>query len=251
MKKALLVILLLIFTCSAYADKNGDKQSPNILGLGVFTAGSPYKDVDTQVLPIPIASLRYDKFFIEGLKVGYIIAEEVNFRVDFFIAPRLMGYDANEEASLNGMGDRKYSLDGGVQLKLNLPSLDSFYIKTSVVADLLSENEGQEVSFSLCKDYKHDYFLITPSIGVKWQSENMVDYYYGVKTTEVRTGRNAYFPNAATNYFLNLNLNLGLSEDWIMVGIIDFEKLDNDIKASPIVDDDYIVCGVLGIARMF
>lgn len=250
MKKGLLIIFVLIFACAAHASKD-DNQSPNVLGLGIFTAASPYKDVDTQTLPIPIASLRNDKFFIEGLEAGYIVAEGDNFRVDFFVAPRLMGYDADDGASLNGMENRKYSLDGGMRLKLNIPSLDNFYIKTTVASDLLSENDGQEISLSLCKDYKHDYFLITPSIGIKWQSENMVDYYYGVKTIEARTGRNAYFPNAATNYFFNLNLNLGLSKDWILVGIIDFEKLNSEINDSPIVDDDYIVWGVLGIARMF
>ena len=110
------------------------------------------------------------------------------------------------------MQDRDWGFDGGVRLKWKNEIAD---VNATVLTDISGTSKGQEVSFGLSKTL-FDGFL-TPRIGTTWSSENVVDYYYGVKTSEVTVGRVAYSPNSTMYYAAGLTVAYPLGDKWALI----------------------------------
>jgi len=146
-----------------------------------------------------------EDFFIRGNKAGKkwegIVSE-----LDLYIAPRFMGYDDDDSDELSGMEDRDYSLDVGVQFHWKFQDLEGLSLSTSFAGDALGENEGLEATAELAYFMDFKPLFIKPSIGVQWQSENMVDYYYGVMSSEVTASRGQYSPDSAVNGKVGLDV---------------------------------------------
>ncbi len=251
MKKYLLLVLALFYVnvFNAYAIEKED--IPHLAGLGVLVYDGPYKGRDTQVAPAPIICWENDRFFVRELKGGVILYETEEVEFDAFLKPRLSGYDNEDSNDLDGMDDRDYSLDGGLQFTWDIPVMGNLELGTSVAGDLLSEYKGMEIESTLSKLFDFTPVFVRLGIGVSWQSESLVDYYYGVKSTEVTATRSEYSPNSAVNGNIALDVYLALSEEWLVVSRVKCDFLNNEIKDSPIVDEDYTITTLLGVTRMF
>jgi outer membrane protein len=162
-----------------------------------------------------------------------------------------MGYDADDADSLSGMDNRDISLDGGVQLKWVIQQVEGLSVNIGATTDLMSKHEGQEVTLAGKKVFKGKIYQIIPEAGVKWQSSDLVDYYYGVRDSEVASGRPAYEPDSVIDPFVASRLYLGLSENWILISRVGYEFLGAEIQDSPIVDKDGIFSMLIGVARRF
>jgi outer membrane protein len=162
--------------------------------------------------------------------------------------PRFDGYEEENSAALRGMDDRDMTLDGGVAFALRG---EWGVFGASVVTDILGKHDGQEVELSYSKPVRRGKWVISPAAGLRWQSSNLVDYYYGVRTGEVRTGRPAYDANAAVNPFVGLRLLRSLGKRWTLLGAAQYEWFDDEISDSPIVDEDYDISVMAGLLYSF
>lgn len=250
--KVFLSIILLFLSLTCRGEEESLNQADNMAGFGVLFGTSPYVETDTTIIPIPVIFWHSNNFFVEGGKAGYTLWQEKSVgRLDILAAPRFMGYDGDDSVFLKGMRDRKYSLDAGARARFTIPHTYNYFLNLSLVADTLSRHDGQEAVLSLSKRFKHPYFLIESSIGLKWQSSNLVGYYYGVQADEVSAARREYFAHDAFNYFLAVQGGVGLSRDLTATLLVSCEMLDDSIQNSPITKSDYIVSFVFGITRRF
>ena len=79
-----------------------------------------------------------------------------------------------------------------------------------------------------------------PAIGLEWLSEDRVDYDYGVRPGEARSGRLAYSAGkSALNPFAEISLVYQLDRNWMIVGGVEYVQLDERIVDSPIMDERY------------
>ncbi|MDP8212714.1 MAG: MipA/OmpV family protein [Candidatus Zapsychrus exili] len=257
MKKSLIVVVLLciLFASFVYAEEQEQEQErpANYSGVGYLMTDSPYKGVGKESVPIPILYWHSEggKSYVEGNKGGYQLIEYDNLKLDFIFVPRLMGYDDEDSTDLEGMQERKMSLDGGVGFSWDLVEHDGVSVDINFLTDLLGEHKGKEIELKILKKFKHDYFTFTPSAGVKWQSQDLVNYYYGVRSNEVAAGRSEYEPDASLNCFASINFNMGISQEWVIATYFNIERLSNEIYDSPIVDDNYVVSSMVGLVRKF
>jgi len=251
MKKFIFSFILTFIVSSAHAIEPSPKNENKILGGGILIAASPYTDDDNTIIPVPIISWRHEAFFIEGIRGGVILAEKDACRLDTYIAPRFMGYDDDDTNILNGMEDRDYSLDGGLQFEWFFSKEKKLSLITSFASDLLNEHSGHESKLMFKKMIEGRIFQLIPGAGIKWQSENLINHYYGVRLLEATSARSTYEPESALNYFIDINFNLGLAQKWFLITTFNAEFLDNEIKNSPIVNEDVLFSGVIGIARKF
>lgn len=252
MKRVFIVIFILLLAPAVIAEESMSKEDHNtLIGAGAFMLSSIYKDVDNTVLPIPIIVWRNDYFFVKGAKAGVILHETDESRVNVYTAPRFMGYDDEDSTTLSGMSERDMSMDIGIEAAWAVADLEGVTLTAGFAGDMLSEHEGYESKLTLSKKFEKDIYVLIPSIGLKWQSEDMTNYYYGVSSSEATATRSEYNAEDTVNYFIDCNFNLGLSQDWILVTVFNAEFIGNNISNSPIVDDDVILSGVLGLARRF
>ncbi len=253
MKRAIFLSVCILFLFVPILHAEEETAIPNMLGLGAFISDDAYKGKDTRVWPMPIIWWQYGNLYARGSRAGVILGNPKSKALEcsLFLEPRFMGYDDDDSNDLNGMDDREYSLDAGIGVECKIPNAYGITLDTSFAGDILGENEGQEVKVALTKLFDFKPFFFKPRIGVAWQSQDLVDYYYGVRSQEATASRPAYSPNDAFNPVVGLDFYMWLSEKWLLISRVAVNFLDNEISDSPIVQDDTTQTYLIGIARMF
>jgi len=244
-------IFLIILTCAMTGLSMAEDKVPNMIGLGVALRQEPYKGMDDDIVPMPIMTWEKDRFFVKGLKAGYNLFGSEGLKINSIIKPRLMGYDSSDSIYLNGMADRDFSLDGGGEIIYKFKDFYDISLGASFVADMLSKHEGYEGAVNLSKMFIIRPLFIQPGLSVSWQSKDMIDYYYGVRQEEAIAGRPAYSPDSSIKGSINLSMWFALSKKWMIFTRGGVEFFDNEVKNSPIIEDDYSLSGSIGIAMLF
>ncbi|MCL5278670.1 MAG: MipA/OmpV family protein, partial [Planctomycetes bacterium] len=171
------------------------------LGGGAFVQTEPYAGIPARVYPAPVVAYEGERLYVRSAIVGYRLVSENGLMIGPQVQPRIEGYSAGDSPFLSGMRDRNWSVDGGVNIEavtpIGLPGV-------SIVSDLLGRHRGQEVEFRHLIMFPMFGFQLIPSGGVRWKSEKLVDYYYGVRPNEARPERPAYEGKQAFDPFLRL-----------------------------------------------
>lgn len=245
---AMLGFCPLLFAGSPYQEVGNGWHG--IAGVGTFVRTEPYKQVGHKILPIPYLIMRRGNFFIEGLEAGYRAIEGANGSFNFIITPRLEGFDADDGAILNGMENRDFSIDGGIA---TVWRQDTIEFNLLAVVDLLDKSDGKEVAVSLGNNYilTGKMIILTPSIGLKWQDDQLVNYYYGVNPTEAKANRPAYIGKATLNYTAAMNATYSLSKRSTLFAEIEYEHFGDDIHDSPLVGEEQMINIFLGYGWQF
>lgn len=228
----------------ATLEDNLDEGS--IAGLGVLYSTSPYKGIDDNVFPVPIIRASYRGFFISQTLAGYNFINDESLKLGLVVGPHFGGYDASDSNDLTGMQDRDWGVDGGLRLTWKNEIVD---VSATVLTDLSDKSTGQEVSLSLSKTLLEGF--LTPKIGATWSSENVVDYYYGVKASEVAANRAAYSPDSTINYNVGLTVAYPMGDKWALIGDVQYQIFGDEIKDSPIIDKNGTFRLVLGTVYRF
>ncbi len=215
------------------------------VGGGAFVQTSPYVGVDARVYPAPVVAYEGKRLYVRSAIVGYRLISENGLMIGPLVQPRVEGFSEDDSPFLHGMRDRNWSVDGGVNVEAVTPV---GLLGLSVVSDLLGRNRGQEVEFRYLIMLPVLGFHLIPSGGVRWKSDNLVDYYYGVKPNEARPDRPAYEGEPAFDPFLRLVIRRKLTKHWSVFSDTHYEWLASAITNSPIVSKDHqfsITAGVL------
>jgi len=215
------------------------------VGGGAFVQTEPYAGKDARVYPAPVVAYEGERLYIRSAIVGYRIIADKGVMIGPQVQPRIEGFSGDDSPFLHGMHTRNWSVDGGVNIEAVTPI---GLLGVSIVSDLLGRNRGQEVEFRYLIMFPLFGFHFIPSGGVRWKSDNLVNYYYGVRPDEVRPGRPAYQGEQAFDPFLRLVVRHSLTKHWSLFSDAQYEWLAGEIANSPIVSKDYqfsITSGVL------
>lgn len=256
MKKSKAILVILLGLCGGGVVFADEQQPANKTGETSFSAGpavvvtgKPYKGMDATVYPIPFIMYRNGRFFVSGATAGYRLLAGDSWAFDGIGKWRFDGYDPDDSDDLKGMDKRRMTADlGGTFSAFG----DWGTFKVTALKDALSEYDGEEISVSYSRTLQEDKLGITPFVGLAWLSGNLTDYYYGVRSDEVRAGRRpAYDAGADLNWFAGLNASYELDEKWSLFAGFTYELLGGEITDSPIVDDDYTISILAGAMYKF
>ena len=125
-------------------------------------------------------------------------------------------------------------------------------VLAALVTDILGKHDGQELELTYSKPMRWDAWSIAPAGGLRWQSRDLTDYYYGVRDGEARLpGRPAYDADGAVNPFVALRAQRPLGRKWSLLGAVQYEWFDDEISDSPIVDESYDITVLAGVLYTF
>lgn len=93
--------------------------------------------------------------------------------------------------------------------------------------------------------------MLTPRLVAKWQDSKYVDYYYGVRASEVRTGRAAYRGDAGMSTEVGLRGLYKFDRHHSVVLDVGLASLAAEIKKSPLVDRSSVNSVFLGYVYRF
>lgn len=257
--------MLLLCAVAVAEDANNapraDINATLLLGPGVVVLLKPYAGMHPTVYPYAVSLFIYDRFYISIDTVGYrLLANRgpsagpgrTNWHFDLIGRWRSDGYDEDDSDELEGMHNRNKTFDVGGEFGV---SGDWGSVTAAFLTDVLGVDDGQEIRVVYAKPFKKPFNVnslkITPSVGLAWQSNNLVDYYYGVRSDEARAGRPAYSPDTAVNWLWGVDANYRLNDKWTLLGGFTYYWLDSEIRNSPIVSRDYSISIIAGAMYKF
>jgi len=248
-----LAAALLAIAAAVPAGAQGPPPQPGLrwsLGLGVVSSPKPYRGADADIMPIPFLELSYKRFYFQGIRFGYKLADGDELDLDVRGRYRFAGYEEDDSEFLAGMAERQGTVDGGLALEWRR---GRFGVSTSAFADLLGRSNGVEVAVDAtwAQPLAGRKVLLTPGVGIEWQNAGLVDYYYGVRPDEALPERPAYEGDAMLTMRATLSLLWRASPRIAVLALVRADRLDDDVQDSPIVDERRAVFGLAGITYRF
>ena len=252
LSKRLLCALFLCLSCPLMADQvsdltevytasgvpEQDRAPPTgihgVLGAGLFNFKKIIGDADRKTVPLPIFVLTYGDRAYWSMGGGGVWFPSIDRSLRLGVGVKLHpGWKRNDDAMLAGMEDRGTSLDGSINLLWRTPVVN---IGLNYYHDLLNVSDGSSVTLRLSHNFLlGPKFRVTPSAGWEWQSAELVDYYYGVRTSEALPSRPAYQGRGTVNMSLGVNGAYQMSREWSLLGGLHNTRLGDGIADSPIV----------------
>lgn len=227
------------------------QQSPDevpgwSIGAGVISAPRPYVGADAEVIPVPLVQYEGPRFFVRGLIVGYKLLASEDLAFDVHLMPRFDGFENDDSPFLAGMDEPDPTIDLGLGMEASVGALD---LGLALEADVLGRSEGLTARASLSRTYvwRRGTVVFRPEVGAAWQSEDLVDYYYGVDPDEALPLRPAYDGPSGTLVNVDVFASVRVSERWRLIGLASWSQLPDAITDSPIVDDASTLFGLVGL----
>lgn len=240
------------------------------ISIGVGWRTNPLNESDNiPLIILPEFSYYGDRFFIDNLDIGYTVSDtEVSslnliatpsFDSVFFnrwdpgnlfvnLASNVSGSlttpdqveDNLTEINPSEISKRKFSYLAGLEYSQDF---ENSLLQVSLLNDISNTHSGKEIRFAYAYSFSHSF---STTLGFTWKDKKLTDYYYGVNPDEIVDDRGAYQASASFNPFVRITLNTesGDKESWRFS--LEFQKLNNQITKSPIVNDDYVMTFFMG-----
>ncbi|WP_027351344.1 MipA/OmpV family protein [Halotalea alkalilenta] len=212
-------------------------DAPNVthwgLGVGARYRDSAYRGYgsDVDALPLFYFDNKWVNFFgtRADLKIGTWNDFSVALRGRYSFGG---GYEASDSRYREGMDER----DGGAWFgpafswKKSFGELSGSY--------LIGGNKGHRAELEFSREFQRGRFSISPYIGTGWSNSDYVDYYYGVRPSEVRTDRPAYDGESAFDVTLGATFDYRMSDRQTIIldlGVTRF--VGGGVYDSPLVEN--------------
>ena len=245
------IIMLLLLLSSLNAQES--KQSVT-LGAGPYIQTQPYKGVDPILLPSPVLFFDNSLFYVRWSRLGVCFLgdrqEKYAWGFSLTMQPRPLGYKPTDSAFLEGMEERKNTLEGGVAFSA---SYEKAFFEIMMLTDMLDRHDSWLARAELGRKYALGDFTFYPSLLLLYQSQKFNDYYYGVQSSEVdmSIGRTFYKANAGLEVGVQTFINYAINEKYSILTNIRADKLPEEVSQSPLLDEEYIYSGLVALMYTF
>ena len=220
------------------------------VGAGVLMKSSPYRGSDSvRVQGIPAITYIGQRFQILGpfAQVGLVSWPRI--RLAATARYRLGAYDESDSDELDGMGDRKDSLFGG--LALQSPLAWGLRVSAGYEHDLLDRVGGGSGRLAIRRGFQLGRFSVSPSLGINWLTSELARHEYGVRESEALDERPAYRPGPAVNVEPGLGVSAEFFGGWRFMVNGSVEILAKELRDSPLVDESVVYRLFASVSRMF
>ncbi len=134
--------------------------------------------------------------------------------------------------------DRDYAVEAGVEF---LTDGDWGYLQATAFRDVSSTHDGYELYADYSYSVRRQRWLFRPSFGVSWKSSKLNDYYWGVRESEANSLFPAYNAGAGLNAHVQLLTSFQINKHWAFVAVAEYERMNSEASASPIVEDQAVL----------
>ena len=242
-----LIILILIFV-NIYASQ---KQKIT-LGAGPYIQTQPYQDIKNILIPSPVIFFDNGLFYMRWSRGGiYFLGEkteEYAWGFSLTAQPRTNEYKASDSTTLNGMSDKKSSLEAGLAFSA---TKDKSYIEIMLLTDVLDRYDSWIIKTEIGYDFELENFQFYPSIIAIYQSSEFINYYYGVTNSEATLTRPEYNAGKALQLGAQTYIKYPITDNFATLLNVRVDKLPSQATNSPIVTEDYVYSGLLSLIYTF
>jgi len=144
--------------------------------------------------------------------------------------------------------DRDYAVELGVEM---LADGTWGALQFSAFHDVSSTHEGFELYANYSYGWRDQRLYIEPSIGASYKSADLNNYYWGVTDDEADVVVAPYLVEAGLNWQARLMVGYQLSRHWGLSLVAEYERINDEAAASPIVKDRNVLGYFTGLVYRF
>lgn len=260
------------------------------LGVGAGVRTNPLADAeDIPLVLIPQLSYQGERFFIENLDIGFIVAESNNQQLNLLITPSYdqvffhrwnagnffiggpgQGTASSDDGEIvddedlpvidqdltsgggkepefsqrswRDLDDRHMAGLAGVEYNLTLNELE---LQFHYLQDVTKVHDGDEARIVLAKPWLSGKHRVLTSLGLSWQSQEVIQYYYGISEEEADSN-NRYTATDGVSQIIRVDWNYKLTDSWDLRVLASVRHLPDAISASPLVNDNKVITAFVG-----
>jgi len=228
-----------------------DKDLKGFLGIAGLQRPEYVGGNDTETVLAPLISLDYkDTAYIKLNRAGvwFWKPEDTGLRFGALLKSR-RGWRRNDGDRLANMDTRGDSIEAGLNVAWEY---QRFQAEAGYLTDISSTSDGDSafvnLRYALVRSPK---WQLMGQVGFEYLDDDTADYYFGVQPSEAAPGRPAYSPSDAWNTSAGLVATYIINESWLVMGGAVYTKLGDELKDSPIVEDDSYTTLFGGVAWRF
>lgn len=264
-----LALLLALVATPCLADDEGEEPGDSrwrlgaALGYGVRTNPLVQSDDIPIVVDLDIAWFGDHWFFDNGdlgvtfadneLLTASVVARFNSDRVFFgktdmrFVTFDAVGMPLSEAVEFKPP-DRDYAIELGIEMLTGGPwgalQLTAFH-------DVSGTHEGYELYADYSYGWRNQRLYIEPSVGASYKSAELNNYYWGVTEGEAGVVVLPYQAGAGVNWHARLMFGYQLTRHWALSLVAEYERLNDQAAASPIVEEDKVLGWFAGVSFRF
>lgn len=263
MKTSIAWSLFLVFLCQPAVAAESPWRLGAALGYGQRSNPLILSDDIPIVLDLDIAWFG-ERFYFDNGDLGYTVANNelltgsvtARFNSDRVFFGRTdtdfisIGFEGQmlSTAVEVVVPDRDYAVEAGFEILSDGPW---GYLQLSAHHDVSGTHDGYEVDLLYGFGWRSERWYIDPSIGVSFKSAALNDYYWGVRPEESSPVIPPYEAGSGVNVRGHLALSYYLSRQWAFTLVAEYERLNDDAAASPIVAEDDVFGWFTGFRYRF
>ncbi len=263
----LLALLLVALPAAAQQAAGQEEESNWRLGAAIGYGERSNPLVQSDDIPIVIdldIAWFGDRWFFDNGDLGFTLADNsaltasvvarVNSdRVFFgktdtkFVNVDLAGLPLAEATEFKPPS-RDYAVELGVEV---LTDGDWGALQLTAFHDVSGKHDGFELYADYSYGWRSQRFYIEPSFGASYKSDKLNNYYWGVTEEEAGVVAFPYEASAGINWHARLMVAYQLSRHWGVSLVTQYERLNDEAAASPIVRDDALLGWFAGLSWRF
>jgi outer membrane protein len=143
---------------------------------------------------------------------------------------------------------RDYAVEVGLEMLLDgewgQSTLRAFH-------DVSGTHRGYEISADYSYRFTRGRFSVAPSVGVAYKSAKLSDYYWGIHADEVGPTLFGYEADAGIGWEAGLRGSYYLTKRMRLAISANYERLQDSVADSPIVERPYVLGYFAGVAWQF
>jgi len=223
------------------------------LGIGPYFQTQPYKDAKAIVIPSPVVFYDNGIVYARWSRFGvYFYGEkskDLSWGFSLTAQPRPNGYSPDDSDTLKGLEEKKSSIEGGVAFTIYG---NKKYLEAMLVTDLLDRYDSYIAKIEAGFEKKLGDFTFIPSIVGVYESSKFTKYYYGITKEEAsRTSYTAYQPSGGLRVAAQTYISYPVYKNWSLFFNLRIDRLTNNAKNSPIVEDSFLCSGLASVIYTF
>lgn len=130
--------------------------------------------------------------------------------------------------------DRDYAVEMGAEI---LADGNWGNLQVSAFWDVSDTHGGYELYADYLFSVIRQRWVFQPSVGASWKSDKLNDYYWGVRESEENSLFPAYQAGSGLNVHARFLASYQVTRHWAFVAVAEYERMNPDAAASPIVEE--------------
>ena len=253
MRNIILITLFFLTLNAQETEVNLEKKQKVTIGLGAYVQSQPYKGVDSFVVPSPVIFFDNGLFYVRWSRAGiYFLGDKQdNFSWGFSLTaqPRVFGYNPQNSPELQGMDERETTFEGGLAFSA---LYNTTYIEIMLLTDLLDRYDSWLIKTEVGDEFSLGHFTFYPSLIVSYQSDEFVNYYYGVtKEESAKTSFDVFKPGAGFQVGAQTYVERPITENLSVLLNFRADSIPYTARNSPILDSSVIYSGLASLIYTF